>query len=81
MPQLIDMIREEFPGLEVRVIIDRDRGELVLETRDDEGNDRVKRFQEVELFYFKEILGVLRKGLKKLTPRRRYDRSPLAPPS
>lgn len=79
------ILRKELPGLHLRVLADRDAGELIWETvfEDDHGNFQeapAKRLRSVELVHLEEIINLLRESVRALTPRRRLDLTRLDPP-
>lgn len=79
------VLRKELPGLRIRMLADRDVGEIIWESSlaDDDGYFRrvdTKRLRVVELVHLEEVISMLRDAVQALTPRRRLDLTRLDPP-
>ena len=79
------VLRKELPGLKIRMLADRDAGEIRWETFlvDEDGYFRRmddKRLCVEELVHLDEVIDLLREAVRALTPRRRLDLTRLDPP-
>lgn len=80
------IVRRSLSGLRVRMLADRDAGQVIWESEylDDSGAvvDRTeRRLKEVELLHLESLLESLLEARKNLTPRRRLDRARLSLPA
>ena len=79
------VFRRNLPGLRMRMLSDRDVGQIIWELTylDDAGNvleKEERRMRPVELIHIDEVLGALKEAIDALTPRRRLDCVRLQPP-
>lgn len=81
------VVRGEVPGLRMRMLADRDAGQVIWETEylSDLGEvtgSSVRRLCSAELIHLEEVMKTLLRARKAMTPRRRPDRTRLvAPPA
>lgn len=80
------IVRRQLSGLSVRMLADRDAGQVIWESEyiNDAGEvvERTeRRLKEVELLHLDELLEALLEARRNLTPRRRLDRARLSLPA
>jgi len=80
------VLKTRYPNLAVRLLADRDKGQVVWESEElDENGNVVGQFSVVlgtlHLLHLEGIIKDLREARKALTPRRRLDKTEIRPPT
>ena len=79
------VLKTRYPNLVVRLLADRDKGQVIWESEEsDENGNVVDQFRVVlgtlHLLHLEGIFENLREAKKALTPRRRLDKTEIRPP-
>lgn len=79
------ILRRELPGLNIRMLVDRDVGQIIWEVEylnDDRSVESTveRRLRPVELLHMDEIVIMIDSALREFNPRRRLDLTRLHPP-
>lgn len=84
-PEQVVIFKQEYPGLRLRMLADRDRGQVIWETEylDEDGwatNSVERKILPVEINNINGVISLLSQAIKALTPVRRLDKITLTEP-